>query len=351
MNIMENGVGEKRILVVFTGGTISTRLKEGYLSPAGEEAKALLLYLYETHFGEQLRERYGVCVSFDQVSPYEILSENLEGKQIHKLYQTVEAAVKSDAYDGIIITAGTDTLAYCGAAVGYLFGSFSLPIVLVSSNYPLEDDRANGVSNFAAAVSWILEGTYQGAWIAYKNREAIFMHCATRGVQQLAYSDEFYSVDNQFYAIYEEEEWQMNPDYRGCPENMIPRFDSERLEQSEIVYIRPFPGISWRSLADYASRSQGKALVLDTYHSGTLPTFTKDYDYFVNETRKRNIPIVITGVDRAVSYESVRGYEQGGILVAPKASPAAIYMKTWLAVASGLPLEQILNQSIGGDLL
>ena len=53
-----------------------------------------------------------------------------------------------NAYDGVIITHGTDTLQYTAAFTGYIMAGAQIPIVLVSANYVLEDVRSNGVDNF-----------------------------------------------------------------------------------------------------------------------------------------------------------------------------------------------------------
>ena len=59
----------------------------------------------------------------------------------------------AENYEGIIVTTGTDTLAYSSAALGYAFGELSVPMVTVSANYPLSDERSNGFSNFEQYVT------------------------------------------------------------------------------------------------------------------------------------------------------------------------------------------------------
>ena len=59
----------KKILVVFTGGTIASGVENGYISPDGKNAYKLL-DMYE-------KENKKSAVEFFAVSPYNILSENL----------------------------------------------------------------------------------------------------------------------------------------------------------------------------------------------------------------------------------------------------------------------------------
>ena len=67
------------------------------------------------------------------------------------LAKYIKEQIESEKYDGIIITHGTDTLQYTSAMLGYMFDDVSIPIVLVSSNYVLEDKRANGLINLSKA--------------------------------------------------------------------------------------------------------------------------------------------------------------------------------------------------------
>jgi len=74
------------------------------------------------------------------------------------VWQTLITAIEAqhpEHYDGIIITHGTDTLAYTAAALSFYFNAIKIPILLVSSDYPLDDSKANGLDNFMCAVEFI----------------------------------------------------------------------------------------------------------------------------------------------------------------------------------------------------
>ena len=90
---------------------------------------------------------------FATLNPYTILSENLSSEHLNILTDTVVSNIA--LYDGIIVTHGSDTLQYSASALAYAVGCESVPVVLVSSNFPLEDERANGIYNFIGAVEFI----------------------------------------------------------------------------------------------------------------------------------------------------------------------------------------------------
>ena len=87
--------------------------------------------------------------------PYRILSENMNAGYVNRLADCVRKVMARNDSEGIIITHGTDTLQYTAALLSYVFGTDCVPVLLVSSDFPLEDERANGMANFMRAVEFI----------------------------------------------------------------------------------------------------------------------------------------------------------------------------------------------------
>ena len=160
-----------KIGVIFTGGTIGSQKGENGIAPS-KEAPLRLLRDYAARTGD--------AYCFETAGPDAILSENLTFAHICSVAAHVRA--KMDEWDGIIVTHGTDTLQYTGAALGYIFGLSSKPVVLVSANYPLDDARSNGLDNFCAAVAFLRAvPEAKGVFTAYRNRgESVRIHRSTR---------------------------------------------------------------------------------------------------------------------------------------------------------------------------
>ena len=145
-----------KIGVIFTGGTIGSTIDQsGHIVADKDNRDFLLLNLY--------RHKFTLQDEFVIRTPYCILSENLSGRELELLVACVNEL--KEKVDGIIITHGTDTLQYTAAALGYVYSNLAIPIVLVSSNYVLEDSRANGLTNFACAVSFIHAGQGHGVFV------------------------------------------------------------------------------------------------------------------------------------------------------------------------------------------
>lgn len=306
-----------KILVIFTGGTIGSAVTDGWISPASE-MKYLLI--------EKYRERTGDDRHFDTLTPYTILSENICAENINSLIKCVGENINN--YDGIIVTHGTDTLQYSAAALAYAFGCDTPPVVLVSSNYTITDERANGVDNFIGAVNFIKSQSGRGVFVSYKNgKENTKFHVATRILSHNECSDEIHSFDGQHYAEYDGKKVILNPEchYENTDKCIS---DSFYEDESRVLVLTAVPGEKYRyNFHEY------DAVIIKPFHSGSLNTNDEKFRRFCNSAKVSNVPVFVTGVHGGVTYESLKPYEEMGLNVLPLCSFPAAYMKLWLALS------------------
>ncbi len=302
-----------KILVVFTGGTIGSCVSDGWISP-DESMKYLLL--------EKYREITGDDTLFYTLNPYTILSENLSAENINSLIKCVRE--NTDKYDGIIVTHGSDTLQYSASALAYAIGCESNPVVLVASNYPLEDERANGIFNFTAAVEFIKSQTGKGVYISYKNKnELTAIHTATRTVCHKEADDGVFSIDNEPFAYFDGE-IRLNENYRAS-DYSLPFKNAVFCKNSGILCVSAVPAEAYNY-----DLSRYKAVIFRPYHSGTLNTASDEMKSFCKRAKERGIPVFVINAPYGVTYDSSREYYNLGINVLPMCSFPAIYMKLWL---------------------
>jgi len=330
-----------KICTIFTGGTIGSILDEsGYIGPK-EGTPYRLLDLYQ--------KQCKVDVEFETLEPYRILSENLSSKHIEILIKTVQKVLTEKTIDGIIITHGTDTLQYGAALLGYVFGHVDIPIVLVSSNYVLDDKRANGLINFHYAVEFIKGQHGKGVFVSYCNTDAFpTIHRATRLQPLIPYSDYVASVQDSWYGRYENGHYIANPEYYikegqasfNCSAKDLQLNDCSK----EITFIHPYVGMNYPKLTN-----DTKAVLHGSYHSGTVCVEGPLKD-FMSEAKSKNIPVFLTGLLAGEhAYETVREYEALGIKVLHTASEVAQYCKLWLALSNHMDVEKIMNMSVAED--
>lgn len=341
-----------RILVIFTGGTIGSTENNGIVDTDGK-TQYKLINLYK-EYAENCNDEKA---DFDTITPYQILSENLTCDKLKELSDCI-CKVDQSQYDGIIITHGTDTLQYTAAFAGYVFRNTQIPIVFVSANYVLDDERSNGLDNFYYAVKFIQLKNEKGVFVSYRNSgDYPKIHFAARLIEHQSYSDDIYSVNNSFYGYFDNGKFILNSDYttgwdynpKMCDDKkeifQVPQTESS----SGVLKINPYPGMRYRSPADYV-----KAVLHLTYHSGTICSVSPDLKQFAEYTHSKGIPVFVSGAGTGAEYESRKCFEELGFYVLPAASPAAMYIKLWLCIINGKDAKEtadIMFKNIAHDVL
>lgn len=247
----------KNILVVFTGGTIGSSIKDNVIDTAAENQFLLL---------QQYRQTYARAaeINFSTLAPVELLSENLVPAVWEQLLRGIDASLH-DGLDGIIVTHGTDTLAFTASALALYYRDIKIPLLLVSSDYPLTDSRANGLCNFNAALEFIVQRAEAGVFVAYKNPEQVLhIHQGQRLASCLPLSGDFISVQNKPYLAYDDTGFTcLNP-----LERTAITVDHGRLQalcSEHILLLRPYPGLNYT----HVNLTGVQAVLHDLYHSGT----------------------------------------------------------------------------------
>ena len=299
--------------LIFTGGTIGSKIRtDGYIAPVSN-GKYDILDGYDE-------------ADFDISQPYTILSENLDDKRIMSLLKCISENLKN--HDGIIVMHGTDTLQYSAAAAAYAFGLDTIPIVFVSSNYILSDDRANGRVNFSCAVDFIKNNRGRGVFISYKNAgECAKIHRAARVLPYAPYSDNIDSIGGG-YGRYENGEFVKNADYIEIPDETEP-FGVTDLTGTKVMKLTAYPEMD--------INIEAAAILLETYHSGTV----------AEEVANTDKSIFILGVENRTQYASVKAYDRENVTILKKAAAPAMYMKLKTALAAGRLGD--VNKALGGD--
>jgi L-asparaginase/Glu-tRNA(Gln) amidotransferase subunit D len=343
----------KKILVVFTGGTIGSTASEGTINTSSE-APFKLLQLFQQHYKNHQQ------IQFSTIEPLQILSENL----VPCVWQTLITAIEEqqpDQFGGIIITHGTDTLAYTAAALSFYFNAIKIPILLVSSNYPLYDSRANGVENFICAVEFILQSIQTGVFVPYRNQgQTTNLHKGSRLTCSLQLSGDFFSVQGKSFMQFENLKFSRKPALsivegiatRGIAQTKIPHLKANF--SGRILMIKPYPGLNY----DRFNLSGVDAVLHDLYHSGTACTsaqWGENYSLveFIKRCKKQGLKVYLAPVNKSANaYQSTRALINQGAEMIWNMSIEAAYVKLMLAYGNYSDGQQIitfLDMDIAGE--
>lgn len=252
------------IFLLQTGGTIGSTITDGTIDVDSAKGDALI----QTYLDTASRP-----VVFDVARPFTILSENALPGHWSQIIQALKA-VDFSAYQGIIVTHGSDTLPYTAAALSYFFATSPIPIVLVCADHPLGHPESNALPNFSAAVDFILTSGLPGIFVVYQNSNAdLQIHLGTRLLEADWIHDHFQSFGHRPFmkidghclshggAELTPSAAQLKNRKLHTNWGPVPTFDRE------ILALRAYPGLNYQYLD---LQSQSPAAVLHAlYHCGS----------------------------------------------------------------------------------
>lgn len=150
----------KRILWIQTGGTFSCAGTESGLAPCSseEQARKILLLM------PQIIERY-------EVTPIVLMnidSSDMTTADHKRIGDTIDENIGK--YDGIVITHGTDTMAYTAATLSVMLQNLPIPVVLTGSQRPFFDKDSDAPKNFADAFMAVGKASMGGIFVVFGGR-------------------------------------------------------------------------------------------------------------------------------------------------------------------------------------
>jgi len=324
------------ILVIFTGGTIGSVIKDGWIS-TDTDTKHVLINKYRILTND-------TETNFIPITPYSILSENLSSNELNILGKCILNNIHNN-YDGIIVTHGTDTIQYTAAALSYMLQGINIPVVLVSSDFPLEKEYSNGVANFCGAVNFIKSNAGNGVYVSYKNdnEKKVNIHIGTRISSHQEMSANLYSIDNNPYAFFESNEIHINNNFK--PSKTSSGIGLVEFSQyPHILMIDSHPGDDYTyNLDNY------DVVILSPYHSATINTENKKLIEFCKIANKKNIPIFLVNATEGITYESSQIFADLNLKILPFCNKISIYVKCWIALSQNRNIEEFIKSPIAQE--
>ena len=174
---------KKNILLLTTGGTIASM-------PGGEGLQPHRSEVMEREIA-QLRSYYDItvqdvmCLASSTIRPEE--------------WQFIARRIFEDRgdFDGIVVSHGTDTMAYTASAVTYMLPDIDIPVVFTGSQLPLSDVLSDGPDNLRTAFAMAASG-HPGVFLAFVRK--IMLGCRAVKVRASGFSA-FESVNARYAGI------------------------------------------------------------------------------------------------------------------------------------------------------
>ncbi len=326
---------KKKILLLTTGGTIAS-------IPGGEGLEPHRSGVMEREL-EQLRTYYTIsvrdlmCLDSSNITPEE--------------WQLIARAVFEERgnYDGIVISHGTDTMAYTASAVTFMLPDIDIPVVFTGSQLPLADMLSDGPDNLRTAFAMAASG-HPGVFLAFDRK--VMLGCRAVKVRASGFHA-FESVNARYAAQVS------NLGLVADPE-VLPKAQGEpRLlpEISRSVFLLKLtPGLN-PAVFDMLAAMGYKGIVIEAFGLGGMHVLQKGLRG-IRRAVEDGISVVITtqclydSANLSVYQVGNKLLELGVIQGLDMTSEAAMTKLMW-AIGQGMTPEQIhtlFHQNLAGEV-
>lgn len=323
---------KKKLCFIATGGTIAS-----CQTPHG-----LMPVLTGEGLAEAVPELAGLA-DMDFVQLMQLDSSNLSPDHWRQMAEAV--LERYDQYEGFVISHGTDTMAYSAAALYYLLGRISKPVVLTGAQLPMGQEGSDAPGNLLTAVHVAVSGR-GGVYLAF-DRHVIHGNAAKK-----MYSKNFHA----FYSINRPEAgylpeggssicWEVEAE--EGPEipvaRMLPKLDDR------VMVLRMLPGTRPELLKLLVDAGY-KGIILESFGAGGVPSDESPLSLLpmLDYAAAKGVVLVCT-TQCIFDGAHLETYEVGvqamrhGVLSGEQSTVEALAVKLMIALGEGRDVAEVKN--------
>ncbi len=330
------------VSIIGTGGTISsTRTEDGFIP--GLSPETLVELVPDLERVADLRVREIMRKDSSNMTP--------------KDWQLITKEVLKDLLDpdisGVVITHGTDTMAYSAAAAGLFIRNLNKPVVFTGSQIPIGEIGTDAKKNLLDAVRVAANTDIAESVIVFDSR-------ILRGVRTVKLREydlnAFETVDPVPIGEIAREIYITDPMVKKR-RRQHPFWDGELVP--EVALVRVFPGITPRIL-EYLPELGYKGIVIEGYGAGNVPIQKENFANTIKDLYDNGIPVVMTtqcvfGRTEPLLYQTGKHvFDAGAISGHDMISEVAMIKLMWaLAKSKEKNIEEIkkyMYQNLAGEI-
>lgn len=247
---------KKRILIINTGGTLSSVNGEDGLVP-GMQSRDMLEELRMVSRNLEL-ETEDFC-SVD--------SANIFPEDWARLAELI--GKRSGEYHGITVIHGTDTLAYTASMLAFMLQNISIPVVVTGSQLSIADPVADAMENCRCGIHMAASGC-PGVFVAFNRK--VMLACRASKVRTMSF-DAFESINYPYIGEISSLGLHIKK------ENLVEKkgiFRPQTSYSDKVFLLKLYPGIN-PSILEYLQEQGYRGVYLEGFGLGGMPFLKNDF--------------------------------------------------------------------------
>ena len=326
---------KKHILLLTTGGTIACRPGAEGLEPHSSNVMEREINHLRTNYDITVEDV--MCLDSSNIRPeeWEVIARHIFEHRA--------------GFDGIVVSHGTDTMAYTASAVTYMLPNIDLPVVFTGSQLPLADMLSDGPDNLRTAFAMAAAG-HPGVFLAFDRK--VMLGCRAVKVRASGFSA-FESVNSRYAALVSNRGLEVDPE-------MLPQRTGEaelRTDISKNVFLLKLtPGLN-PAVFDMLAAMGYKGIIIEAFGLGGINFLNKGLRG-IRRCLEDGISVVVTtqclydSSDLRVYQVGTKMLELGVIQGRDMTSEAAMTKLMW-AIGQGMDsdaISDLFTRNLAGEI-